>query len=113
MRAAGDRAEAARLRHLHPAHFGHSLSFDHVIDKEISIIREQANGEAVYFYPLALTPTPKFALDLVRDKNLPPAYRQAVLRLLAERAQTAYVEGGRRDRGDCGTCNGNARCCSG
>jgi hypothetical protein len=58
MRAAGDRAEAARLRHLHPARFGHSLSFDHVIDKEISIIRErQANGEAVYFYPLALTPT--------------------------------------------------------
>src|SRR5271166_4363647 len=48
----------------------HSLSSDYVVDKEIAIIRErQAKGEAVRFYPLVLTPTPKIALDLVRDKN--------------------------------------------
>ena len=51
----------------------HSLSSDYVVDKEIAIIRErQANGEAVHFYPLILTPTPKAGLDLVRDKNLRP-----------------------------------------
>ena len=51
----------------------HSLSSDYVVDKEIAIIRErQAKGEDVHFYPLVLTPTPKIALDLVRDKNLRP-----------------------------------------
>jgi len=51
----------------------HSLSSDYVVDKEIAIIRKrQAKGEAVHFYPLVLTPTPKIALDLVRDKNLRP-----------------------------------------
>jgi hypothetical protein len=51
----------------------HSLSSDYVVDKEIAIIRErQANGENVHFYPLLLTPTPKIALELVRDKNLRP-----------------------------------------
>jgi hypothetical protein len=51
----------------------HSLSSDYIIDKEIAIIRErQANGEDVHFYPLLLTPTPKIALDKVRDKNLRP-----------------------------------------
>ena len=51
----------------------HSLSSDYVVDKEIAIIRErQAKGDAVHFYPLILTPTPKIALDLVRDKNLRP-----------------------------------------
>jgi hypothetical protein len=46
-----------------------------VVDKEIALIRErQAKGEAVHFYPLVLTPTPKIALDLVRDKNLRPRY---------------------------------------
>src|SRR5208282_1390589 len=51
----------------------HSLSSDYVVDKEIAIIRErQANGEDVHFYPLVLTPTPKIALDRVRDKNLRP-----------------------------------------
>jgi len=51
----------------------HSLSSDYVLDKEIAIIRErQARGEDVHFYPLVLTPTPKIALDLVRDKNLRP-----------------------------------------
>ena len=51
----------------------HSLSSDYVVDKEITIIRErQAKGEDVYFYPLVLTPTPKIALDRVRDKNLRP-----------------------------------------
>ena len=51
----------------------HSLSSDYVVDKEIALIRErQAKGEAVHFYPLVLTPTPKIALHLVRDKNLRP-----------------------------------------
>jgi len=51
----------------------HSLSSDYVVDKEIALIRErQAKGEAVHFYPLVLTPTPKIALELVRDKNLRP-----------------------------------------
>jgi hypothetical protein len=51
----------------------HSLSSDYVIDKEIAIIRErQAKGEAVHFYPLVLTPTPKVGLELVCDKNLRP-----------------------------------------
>jgi hypothetical protein len=49
------------------------MSSDYVVDKEISIIRDrQAKGEDVHFYPLLLTPTPKFGLDLVRDKNLRP-----------------------------------------
>ena len=51
----------------------HSLSSDYVVDKEIALIRErQAKGEKVHFYPLILTPTPKIALDLVRDRNLRP-----------------------------------------
>jgi hypothetical protein len=51
----------------------HSLSSDYIVDKEIGLIRErQANGEDVQFYPLVLTPTPEFGLDLVRDKNLRP-----------------------------------------
>ena len=66
---AGDRREAASLRHLHPAR----LAAFAVVDKEIALIREpQAKGEAVHFYPLVLTPTPKIALALVRDKNLRP-----------------------------------------
>ena len=51
----------------------HSLSSDYVVDKEIKIIRErQAKGEAVHFYPLVLTPTPKIALAHIRDYNLRP-----------------------------------------
>ena len=51
----------------------HSLASDYVVDKEIPIIRErQAKGEAVQFYPLVLTPTPRAGLDVVRDKNLRP-----------------------------------------
>src|SRR5271165_454984 len=51
----------------------HSLSSDYIVDKEIAVIRErQAKGEAVHFYPLVLTPTPKAGLDVVRDKNLRP-----------------------------------------
>jgi len=51
----------------------HLLSSGYVVDKEVAIIRErQAKGEDVHFYPLLLTPTPKIALDLVRDKNLRP-----------------------------------------
>ena len=42
----------------------HSLSSDYVVDEEIAIIRErQAKSEAVHFYPLVLTPTPKRGLD--------------------------------------------------
>jgi hypothetical protein len=49
-----------------------SMSSDYIV-KEIAIIRErQAKGEAVRFFPLLLKPTPKIALDLVRDKNLRP-----------------------------------------
>jgi hypothetical protein len=50
-----------------------SMSSDYVVDKEVSIIRDrQVKGEDVHFYPLLLTPTPIFGLDLVRDKNLRP-----------------------------------------
>ncbi len=50
-----------------------SLSSKYIVDKEIAIIRErQKNREDVHFYPLLLTPTPKIALDIVRDKNLRP-----------------------------------------
>jgi hypothetical protein len=51
----------------------HSMSSEWLFEKEIALIRDrQARGEAVYFYPLVLTPTPNVALDLVRDKNLRP-----------------------------------------
>jgi TIR domain len=50
----------------------HSMASDFVLDKEIRFIRErQAKAEDVQFYPL-LTPTPKIALDEVRDKNMRP-----------------------------------------
>jgi hypothetical protein len=51
----------------------HSMASDYIVDKEIAIIRErQANGDDVHFYPLLLRPTPKVALDKVRDFNLRP-----------------------------------------
>ena len=51
----------------------HSMSSDYVVDKEIAIIRErQGKGEAVHFYPIVLTPTPKWGLRLVSDKNSRP-----------------------------------------
>ena len=50
-----------------------SMASGYIIDKEIAIIRErQAKGEAVHFYPLLLTPTPKAGLAKVSDKNLRP-----------------------------------------
>ena len=50
-----------------------SMSSDYIVDREVAIIRErQAKGEDVRFYPLLLTPTPKIALDTVRDKNMRP-----------------------------------------
>src|SRR5271166_4044626 len=50
-----------------------SLSSDYVVKKEIAVIRgRQKKGEDVHFYPLLLTPTPKIALEIVRDKNLRP-----------------------------------------
>ena len=49
------------------------MSSDYVVDKEIAIIRErQGKGEAVHFYPIVLTPTPKWGLRLVSDKNSRP-----------------------------------------
>jgi len=51
----------------------HSLSSNYIAAKEVAIIRErQARREKVHFYPVVLTPTPKIALDLVKDKNLRP-----------------------------------------
>jgi hypothetical protein len=51
----------------------HSMSSDYVARKEIAIIRErQAAGQAVHFYPIVLTPTPKVGMDQVKDKNLRP-----------------------------------------
>src|SRR5208283_4550954 len=50
-----------------------SLSSDYVVGKEIAVIRRrQKKNEDVHFYPLLLTPTPKIALNIVRDKNLRP-----------------------------------------
>jgi hypothetical protein len=51
----------------------HSMSSDYVVDEEIAIISErQARGEDVHFYPLLLTPTPRIALELLRDRDLRP-----------------------------------------
>ena len=70
---AGDRAEAGACDIFILLVSRHSLASDYVVRKEIAIIRErQANGEALHFYPLVVTPTPKIALDLVRDRNLRP-----------------------------------------
>ncbi len=72
-----------------------SMASTWIVEKDIAIIRErQASGEAVYFYPLLLQPTPTVALDLVRDKNLRPrdgkplsAYKRADReRVMAEAA---------------------------
>ncbi len=81
----------------------HSLSSDYVVDKEIAIIRErQAKGEDVHFYPLVLTPTPKIALDLVRDKNLRPRDGKPFSDYsINERYRHMNGRGG-RDRGDRG-----------
>jgi hypothetical protein len=50
-----------------------SMASQWIVDKDITIIRKrQASGEAVYFYPLLLQPTPTVALNLVSDKNLRP-----------------------------------------
>ena len=50
-----------------------SMASNYIVDKEIAIIRErQAKGDDVHFYPLLLRPTPKVALDKVRDFNLRP-----------------------------------------
>jgi hypothetical protein len=50
-----------------------SMASNYVVDKEIAIVRErEASREEVHFYPLLLRPTPKVALDKVRDFNLRP-----------------------------------------
>ena len=79
----------------------HSMASDYVVDKEIAIIRERrAKGENVHFYPLVLTPTPKVALDLVRDKT----YARATASRLSDypRARTlpAHERRRRTSRGD-------------
>ena len=79
----------------------HSLSSDYVVDKEIAIIRErQAKGEDVHFYPLVLTPTPKIALDLVRDKNLRPRDGKPFSDYPLTRTLRAYERRGRRNYRD-------------
>ena len=70
------------------------------------MIRErQKKGEAVYFYPLVLTPTPKIALDLVRDKNLSPMTGGRCLNT-PSRAFPPHERSGGRNRGSRG---GNCR----
>ena len=50
-----------------------SMASAYILNKELPIVRERdARGEPIHIYPLLLTPTPKIALDLVRDKNLRP-----------------------------------------
>ena len=64
-----------------------AMASSYIVDKEIAVVRErQANGDDVHFYPLLLTPTTKIALDQVRDRNLRPARRPAVLEIFALRA---------------------------
>jgi hypothetical protein len=51
----------------------HSMTSDHVVDKQIAIIRErQAKGDDVHFVPLLLTPLPEDKLDKIRGENLRP-----------------------------------------
>jgi hypothetical protein len=51
----------------------HSLASNYIVDTEIRITRErQSNGEDVHFYPLLLTPTPKIALDKLKDMLIRP-----------------------------------------
>jgi tetratricopeptide (TPR) repeat protein len=56
-----------------------SAASDYIIDTEIAITRErQEKGEAVVFYPLLLTPTPKVALDKFKDKVIRPKDAKAL-----------------------------------
>jgi hypothetical protein len=51
----------------------HSLGSNYIFDTEIRITRErQSKGEDVHFYPLLLTPTPKIALDKLKDMVIRP-----------------------------------------
>lgn len=50
-----------------------SMASDYIIDTELKIIRDrEANGEDVVFYPILLTPTPRVALDKLKDKVVRP-----------------------------------------
>src|SRR5215472_5854477 len=50
-----------------------TMASNYVVNTKIAVIRErQANRDDVHFYPLLLRPTPKVALDKVRDFNLRP-----------------------------------------
>src|SRR5271165_6160453 len=72
-RRPGNRAQTQRLRHFRPARvapFALVRICRRQGDRDHS--RGQGKGEDVHFYPLLLTPTPKIALELVRDKNLRP-----------------------------------------
>jgi tetratricopeptide (TPR) repeat protein len=51
----------------------HSLASPYIFDTEIRITRERlSSGEDVRFYPLLLTPTPKVALDKLKDMVIRP-----------------------------------------
>jgi tetratricopeptide (TPR) repeat protein len=51
----------------------YSLASNYIVDTEIRITRErQSKGEDVHFYPLLLTPTPKIALDKLKDMVIRP-----------------------------------------
>jgi hypothetical protein len=50
-----------------------SMASSYIVDTEIRIARErQAIGDDVHFYPLLLTPTPKIALDKLKDMVIRP-----------------------------------------
>ena len=49
------------------------MASNYIVDTEIKITRDrEANGEDVHLYPLLLTPTPKVALDKLKDKVIRP-----------------------------------------
>jgi hypothetical protein len=51
----------------------HSMASNYIVDKEFAITRKrQAKGEEVHLYPLLLTPTPKVALNILKDKVIRP-----------------------------------------
>jgi TIR domain/AAA ATPase domain len=50
-----------------------STASDYIVDTEIRIARDrEAAGDDICFYPILLTPTPKVALDKLKDKVIRP-----------------------------------------
>jgi hypothetical protein len=67
-----------------------SMASNYIVDTEIKITRDrEANGEDVHLYPLLLTPTPKVALDKLKDKVIRPPRRKAVVSVSLWRAHSA------------------------